>query len=281
MFKRGSFVQLTSTHSRKARTAHVRDAVVLADSFVREGVEVCPIGFFSQKYGAWAQVVPTSDLVEGDAAPPAESPLPRSYRPEYRIWMSMRRRCSDPRNQGFYLYGNRARVCEAWDKSFDQFFADVGPRPSPKHSLDRIDNNGDYEPRNVRWATPKEQARNTSATRFLTVEGVTKPFTQWAEEAGITVQSLEYRLKNEWAPKVAVSRPPQKSVPHRDSLTTKRKRGSGHHRSKLTDGDVLQIRASFKEGEAQVLLAQRFNVSPGTIAYIVHNRTWKHLLPKE
>jgi len=250
---------------------------------VREGVEVCPIGFFSQKYGAWAQVVPTVDLAEVGASThlPTESPLPRSYRPEYRIWMNMRRRCSDPRNQSFYLYGNRAQVCAAWDKSFDQFLADMGPRPSPKHSLDRIDNNGNYEPHNVRWATPKEQARNTSSTRFLTVEGVTKPFTQWAEEVGITVQSLEYRLKNGWSPEDAVSRPPQKSVPHRDSLITKRKRGSGHHLSKLRDGDVLQIRAAFKEGEAQVSLAQRFNIAPGTVAAIVHNRTWKHLLPKE
>jgi hypothetical protein len=168
-----------------------------------------------------------------------------------------------------------------WDENFDQFFTDMGPRPSPKHSLDRINNEGDYEPGNVRWATAKEQARNTSATRFLTVAGVTKPLTQWAEEIGLTIQSLEYRLNNEWSPEDAVSRPPQKSVPHRDSLTTKRKRGSGHHLSKLTDEDVLQIRASFKEGAAQNALALRFNVSPGTIAYIVHNRTWKHLLPKE
>lgn len=113
------------------------------------------------------------------------------------------------------------------------------------------------------------------------MNGVTKPFTQWAEEIDISVPALDYRLKNGWSPEDAVFRPPQKSVPYRDSLTTKRKRGAGHHLSKLKDEDVLRIRAAFQAGESQVTIANRFNVTPGTIAAIVHNHTWKHLLPKE
>lgn len=83
--------------------------------------------------------------------------------PLYKMWHGMRVRCRDEKSRHFPNYGGRGiSVCERWD-DFWQFVDDMGPRPSEKHSLDRIDVNGNYEPGNVRWATPKEQAWNTRA----------------------------------------------------------------------------------------------------------------------
>lgn len=73
----------------------------------------------------------------------------------------MRHRCYSPRSDYFADYGGRGiRVCDEWRHDFAAFFGYVGPKPSPRHSIDRIDVNGHYEPGNVRWATPSEQARN-------------------------------------------------------------------------------------------------------------------------
>lgn len=84
----------------------------------------------------------------------------RKVSPEYRSWSGMKNRCTDPQSHSWHNYGGRGiRVCDRWLASFESFLADVGYRPKG-HSLDRIDVNGYYEPGNVRWALPKEQARN-------------------------------------------------------------------------------------------------------------------------
>lgn len=82
--------------------------------------------------------------------------------PEYRCWIEMRRRCCNPDHHAWAQYGGTGiTVCERWRSSFEEFLADVGPRPSPVHSLDRWPNKfGNYEPGNVRWATPQEQQQN-------------------------------------------------------------------------------------------------------------------------
>lgn len=103
--------------------------------------------------------------------------------PLYATWRGMRQRCISPTCKDYPHYGGRGiRVCERWLNSFNNFVADMGPRPSNKHTIDRIDNSKDYEPGNVRWATRAEQSLNRRCTRFRTINGVTKSRAQWAAE---------------------------------------------------------------------------------------------------
>lgn len=93
---------------------------------------------------------------------------------EYTIWASMKNRCERPAHPSYRRYGGRGiTVCAEWQNDFAAFLAHVGPRPSTRHSLDRINNARGYEPGNVRWATIVEQMQNTSANRFITVAGQT------------------------------------------------------------------------------------------------------------
>ena len=118
-------------------------------------------------------------------------------RPEYPCWQSMRGRCNNPLNRAYPDYGGRGiRVCRRW-RHFTSFFKDMGPRPTWRHSLDRIDVNGDYEPSNCRWATPLVQNRNRRNLTFLTLKGRTMCLQAWADELGICSATLLQRL-DEW-----------------------------------------------------------------------------------
>lgn len=107
--------------------------------------------------------------------------------PEYRVWAGMKSRCSNQNDDNYPNYGGRGvTVCERWVQSFEDFLADMGPRPSMDHSLDRYpDNNGNYEPGNCRWATSKEQSNNRRSSRFIVVKGETMTVAEAAEKAGI------------------------------------------------------------------------------------------------
>lgn len=130
------------------------------------------------------------------------------YKSEFSTWSSMRYRCKNPGNAAWKNYGGRGiSVCERWDASFTSFLEDMGPRPSPNHSLDRIDNDGNYEPGNCRWATQKEQMRNSCVADVITFNGQTKSVRDWAEETGIKWWTLKQRIKNGWPPEIALTAP--------------------------------------------------------------------------
>jgi hypothetical protein len=112
----------------------------------------------------------------------------------YTTWTAMLGRCGNENNQNYFRYGGRGiRVCERW-LAFENFLADMGERP-PGLTLERIDNDGNYEPGNVRWATPKEQANNTRRNHVIQTSRGPLSLTQVAEIAGITKVALHYRMR--------------------------------------------------------------------------------------
>jgi hypothetical protein len=133
---------------------------------------------------------------------------------EYKTWQGIRQRCENPNDPGFSRYGGRGIVvCERWRASFENFFADMGLRPSSKHSIERVDNDNDYAPSNCRWATAKEQQWNKSNSTTFTIGGETKTFAgwwssqiemfgelrtigEWVLSVGMTERFLRSRMRN-------------------------------------------------------------------------------------
>jgi hypothetical protein len=137
--------------------------------------------------------------------------------PEHRSWLSMMTRCfwSGPERSDYHLYqGKGITVCDRW-RDFSNFLADMGPKPTAQHTLDRIDGNGNYEPSNCRWVTSREQTRNTSRNSKLTFNGRTMILNDWAAQIGIARESLRDRLML-WPLDEALTRPPVR-VRKRDS----------------------------------------------------------------
>jgi hypothetical protein len=131
----------------------------------------------------------------------------KSHTAESRVWKGMIQRCTNPKRRGWERYGGRGiTVCERWRASFADFLADMGARPSPKHSIDRIDNDGHYEPANCRWATKHEQGSNTRAvTRML--DGKPISLRGMAELSGLHVRTIRYRLARGWSVERTVRTP--------------------------------------------------------------------------
>ncbi len=123
---------------------------------------------------------------------------------EYKVWLEMRRRCSDPSIPNYHLYGGRGiRVCERWEL-FANFIADMGMRPSSGHSIDRIDNDGNYEPGNCRWADRTTQSWNKRTNRLLTVNGEARCVAEWAKLNGIKAIVIYCRLYRGWPAHMAI-----------------------------------------------------------------------------
>lgn len=124
--------------------------------------------------------------------------------PEYRAWANMRNRCRNPRNKDFAYYGGRGiRVIPAWDE-YAVFLHDMGPRPSLHHTLERIDNAGDYEPDNCRWATRAEQARNQRSNRVIEHNGQSHCLTDWCHLLHLPRQRVIDRLRAGWSFQAAI-----------------------------------------------------------------------------
>lgn len=117
--------------------------------------------------------------------------------PEYTAWRRMKTRCLSKCSKDYGRYGKRGiKICDRWlgESGFQNFFADMGKKPSPQHSIDRIDNDGDYCPENCRWATPREQANNTRRTNKLNAFGKVQSLSEWAREFKMVRATIRNRM---------------------------------------------------------------------------------------
>jgi hypothetical protein len=131
-----------------------------------------------------------------------------AWTPEYRSWVSMNGRCSNPADSSYPRYGGRGiTVGQQWQDSYPSFLRDMGRRPSLAHTLDRIDVNGNYEPGNCRWSTPQQQGRNRRSNRLLTISGETRTVSEWAAATGLRRETILKRLRLGWTEERAVRTP--------------------------------------------------------------------------
>jgi len=129
--------------------------------------------------------------------------------PEYLAWKNMRRRCAkgSPWHQWYFARG--IGICEEW-ATFEAFLRDMGRKPSPSHSIDRIDNDRGYEPSNCRWATFGEQMRNRSSNHVIAARGERRTLAEWARVANIKRETIARRLRAGWEAERAIFLPADK-----------------------------------------------------------------------
>ena len=127
---------------------------------------------------------------------------------EYGTWIDIRRRCTNAANARYKDYGARGITVRArWRESFDNFFADMGPKPGREYTIERIDSDRGYEPGNCRWATRTEQANNRRGNRILEYGGVSKTMAEWARAFGMDRSTLWHRLLAGWSVERALTEP--------------------------------------------------------------------------
>lgn len=143
---------------------------------------------------------------------PARRTHGRSRSPEYQSWQHIKSRCHNPRDAAYANYGGRGiAVCARWRESFVAFFDDMGLRPSSGHSIDRINNDGNYEPGNCRWATETQQARNMRTN--VPVPGLASSIAGAAELTGLNRDMLRARIHRGLTPEQVIS--PESMEPQR------------------------------------------------------------------
>ena len=135
----------------------------------------------------------------------------------YSVWRGLRQRCNNPKHASYHNYGGRGiTVCEEWDKSFQAFYdwsyangysTENQKDEKLKLTIDRIDNNGNYEPSNCRWVDRKTQTRNMRTTRFITFNGQNKSVSEWCEIYGIKLHTFNTRIRNGWSIEEALTKP--------------------------------------------------------------------------
>lgn len=116
--------------------------------------------------------------------------------PEYHVWKGMKYRCYDKNCWNYKDWGGRGiRVCDRWRDSFENFYKDIGPRPSKNHTIERVDHNGNYEPRNCIWLMADQQSKNRRNSVRITLNGVTKVLAEWSRDHGIPDNTLRSRIR--------------------------------------------------------------------------------------
>lgn len=128
---------------------------------------------------------------------------------EYSSWANMKQRCLNPDNPRYYQYGGRGiRICKRWQNSFSNFLQDLGPKPHPKYTIERIDNDGNYEPSNCKWDTKENQNKNSRKCRFITFNGQRLTVSGWSIKVGISRLTISARInKLGWDVAKALSTP--------------------------------------------------------------------------
>jgi len=139
---------------------------------------------------------------------------------EHRCWQAMKRRCLDPKHSHFLYYGGKGiEVCDRWANSFENFLADMGPKPTPKHTLDRYPNrSGNYEPSNCRWATRLQQSANRDCTIQVEYGGETVRLTDLCRRLNLDPKVFDNRLRLGWNIERAISQPVGKPIPGRHKV---------------------------------------------------------------
>jgi hypothetical protein len=132
------------------------------------------------------------------------------YHPLYATWCNMKARCNNQNHPQHKDYGGRGiSYCKEWEE-FPRFLADVGEKPFDTATLDRIDNDGDYKPSNVRWADRKTQRVNSRQIRNIEIDGETKLVTEWCEQYKISIGAFHRRLNKGWTEEQALTTPKAK-----------------------------------------------------------------------
>lgn len=186
----------------------------------------------------------------------------KSHDSLYRQWVGVIQRCTNPNSQNYHHYGGRGiRVCHEWLTSFAAYYAHVSRLPNyaaPGHTLDRIDNDGDYEPSNVRWSTHNEQARNTRRNHLITYRNKTQCLMDWATEFDLTFDQLRNRLRRGWPIERALTEPIPLEI-------------------KLSEKDIPRIRELYKQGLSYGAIGRRVGVSASMIGKIIRGTSWSHI----
>lgn len=175
------------------------------------------------------------------------------------VWAMMLSRCSNKNVKAYKDYGGRGiSVCDRW-QFFENFYADMGDRPTPNHQIDRIDNDGPYSPENCQWALREQQAKNKRNNRFITANGESLHLAEWARRLGCNPSAILARLATGMPEDEAVTKP----IPERPN-------------SRLTPAEALAIRSTYPRLSAQKL-ADLYDVSKKTILNVIHGKTFADL----
>lgn len=197
--------------------------------------------------------------------------------PLYTTWCQMRQRCKNPNDSSYHKYGGRGiTVCLRWN-SFRTFVSDMGERPTSQHSIDRINNNKGYSPKNCRWATKKEQAHNRRGLRWYSFCGERLIASEWAKRFGITLGTLIEAIdKHGW--RVALKNADARHASNRRGKRLIHYRGSAVNTSKLIRRQVIAIKRRFVlDSNARRLasdLADQYCVSVTAICRIRDGLSW-------
>jgi hypothetical protein len=200
-----------------------------------------------------------------------------SGNPLWNRWRRMIQRCHGTALTIGPCHGKRGiKVCQRWRKSFAAFLEDMGEPPTPKHQIERINNNGHYEPGNCRWATPTEQALNTRQNRIFTINGETKCLAEWMHATTLPRTTVEARLKRGWPIEAALSigKKIGKPVGHKDGV-----------RHFEIDGVGMGVMGVPTDTHGNVEFGSRQPVEPlvfsvGGVAQLVEQRTFNTEAPE-